>query len=290
MKKLTTILLLLPLATIACSQAGTGDLRISLQPAAFSGGEFSTGPTDVTVEGCDLAAAGIETVEVTISGSFLTEAAEPATFTASQIQGSCELDILVPEGEDIEVVIETFDVAGDLSRKSIGVITQVVEGIEIELQMPLWPARRIADAQGDGGGGDLAHIDIVRQLDQFFVEMVFTDIVFPATQGGARSVNGFIELVENPGDETYYILLDASVDGMTVYAESDGTAVGTAGFKFVVGGIRISVPYDQLGGATDEGGIVVSPDLDLSITLLDANDEVLDQLPEDGEAPISIKE
>lgn len=276
------IVLAAGLILAACGAEGPGTLKLQFQPAAYSSDGFSTGPTDVAnVDGC-LVPEDIARFEVKTYGANITNPTA-LNYNVGDIGGDCALNILLPPGAEVEVVIKAFDASDNLVRKGNALIPAFAAGESLQFPSPLWPAKRLNDASGgEGSASDLRYIEIMRQFDQFLIELAFSSIVYPATRGGDDSLRGYMKLVNTDNDSSYTLTFDAAGEGLTL-VNTASQAVQRAEFQFIGGGLQIGLPYAFIGGVDNSAeGVVAAPNVNFSVALLDRADAIVDVFPEEG--------
>lgn len=271
-------------ALISVASCGTyqdqSSVKLQFSPAAFFSDEFSTGPTNVTsLEGCAIP-DNIATLEVQAFAATLTR---PSTliYDVSDIDADCALNIFVPPGGSAEIVVKAFDSDDSLVRKGTALLPPLLPGESIDFPAPLWPAKRMNDtAGGDGSPTNLVYIEVMRQFDQFLIELAFDSVVYPATKGSPDALYGYINLRNTESGDRYSAVLDAASTGLTVF-NIDRQTIAQAHFQFIVGGLQIALPYVAVGGEDGTAtGIVSAPELEFSLTLHDSQDVVVDRFPE----------
>ncbi|RMF17166.1 MAG: hypothetical protein D6761_04755 [Candidatus Dadabacteria bacterium] len=287
MKRILPFVALLALSVTACGQgARPATLSIGFQPAAFGTDTFSTGPTTVTVANGCVVPDNLATLTTQVYGDAASDAT-PVGYSVDDLDADCKLNMFLPTGSALLVIVRGYDADGHLIRKGMAELDEVAEGQQIDFPTPFWPASGIDDTPGDGNGTpELLFVEVMRQFDQFVFELGFTGDIAPATARQPNSVGGYLDLIA-PDDTVYTVLLDASERGLPL-SRSGSVAVERVDFDLtrIPGSMLLTVPYASVGAPNTATDVVNAPNLDYAVTILDPDDAVRDEAPNSGFASV----
>lgn len=286
----------LPVAALALAVAGCGapaqgpaTIALKFDTAAASGGDFVLDATD-TVGGPCAVPDGMTRIRVLQFGDLVTETAQ-VDYDLEALGADCTLRFVIPTGAELRLTIEGFGDNGELVRKGITDLGLVPVDASLAVTTPMWPASRVTDvdaaeANTQSTGPDLVHVDIVRMLDRFTLDLVFAGSVAPATQRGPEAVAGSLHIHGPEGG--YTVLLNSHSDGMPLVADgSNSLRAPLVPFAFERDRLRIQVPYSRIASGFDSepGPVVDAPDIEVGVALVGPDGNPGDRLDPQADAP-----